>query len=228
MPRTCIFCQGPSSARGHGEHVFPRWINAIFEEIPPIDATQQPEWKRGVIDFVKDERHDQVWSAAEIASLTTKHVCNACNTTWMSKLEGEARPLLTPMIRGQGRKLTQAQQLVAAQWATKTVMVAEPTLDSDEGDHFSDDERRSIMLGTIPGSLLIFAAGIVDQIPPARYSCVRTQFSRGEDPIFVASIHTLQIHTLVLQVIRRDPPPPVYGALKTVATPAVDPVRRTG
>jgi hypothetical protein len=43
-----------------------------------------------------------------------------CNTGWMSRLESQARAILSPLITGQSVTLTVAEQHTAAFWAAKT------------------------------------------------------------------------------------------------------------
>jgi hypothetical protein len=145
-------------------------------------------------------------------------VCHNCNTGWMAKLEALAAPLLTPMISGRPTSLNPVEQIVAATWATKTVMVAEPTLGREE--NFPLDQREIVMrYRRPPGLLRVRSAAIEGPIPPARYACVRVQVNRDGEHFFQLHLYTLQINTLVLQVMRPHPPPPNYGALKRWAVP---------
>ena len=213
MARKCIFCGGRAGSR---EHVFPDWLNRVFDELPPpVSAADPPRWGQGTVDLRSGTRQDRSWGAKEIASHITKVVCHSCNTGWMSRLEGRAAPLLTPMIQGRPTALSQADQLVVATWATKTAIVVEPTL--NKPDHFPPDQRQIVMNeDRPPGFLRIFAAAIEDLIPPIHAGALLAQVEGG--PVtFRVHFYTLQINTLVLQVIRPDPQPPVYSALGEVS-----------
>jgi len=140
MARECIFC---GERAGSGEHVFPDWLNAVFGQLDwdQPDPGLPPSWSRGVQDFRSGFAHHHEWSASQIATLRNKKICHSCNTGWMSNLEGASAPLLTPMILGRPRTLTQKEQLIAATWATKTVMVCEVSMNSDEGLFRKEDRR---------------------------------------------------------------------------------------
>jgi hypothetical protein len=199
--------------------MFPDWINRVLEHLPPMVPTtdQPPQWSQGTVDYTSGARMERRWGAAQVASITSKMICHECNTGWMADLEGRSAPLLTPMILGQPHSLTQADQLTAALWTAKTVMVMEPTLGRQ--DNFPPDQRQAVMRGYVPGHFRVFAAAIEDQIPPLRFSCVRSEVERAGLPFVKLHFYTLQINTLVVQLLRGDPPPPRYGALEEVAHP---------
>ena len=157
MARKCIFCQ---ERPGSHEHIFPDWLNGVF----PVEDTDDdlPEWARHRAGF--DGVTLQTWSAAEIASLTTKLVCHECNTGWMSTLESAASPLLEPMMTGHPRKLNVEQELVVATWATKTVMAIEPSL--TKHDNFSIEQCRIVRdQGRPPASVEVSVAAVEGPIP---------------------------------------------------------------
>jgi hypothetical protein len=69
------------------------------------------------------------WSESEMETRTfqarpfaqrVRHVCTGCNVGWMSSLEEEAKPVLTPMIQGRGKELHAGDQRQVATWAFKT------------------------------------------------------------------------------------------------------------
>jgi hypothetical protein len=218
VARECIFCEGRA---GSGEHMFPDWLNPVLEQLPftPMPTPQQPQWARGVVDFRSGESFDQSWEVSEIASLRNKKLCHGCNTGWMAQLEDRAWPLLTPMILGRAHGLTQDQQITVATWATKTVMVMETAMGGPP-EYFSQEQRKIVMEhDRPPGLLRVRAACLEGPIPPLRYSCARLQIQREGVDFFEIHLYTLQMNTLVLQVIRPHPPPPNYGALKELAVP---------
>ena len=55
-------------------------------------------------------------------SLTIPNVCSVCNNEWMSQLEDDTIPILTPMIEGRARQLSAADQCVLFAWAMKTAL----------------------------------------------------------------------------------------------------------
>jgi hypothetical protein len=134
-------------------------------------------------------------------------------------LESRSAELLTPMIQAHPHTLAMPEQIVVATWATKTAMVIEQTLGG--GRYFSLDQRQHVMNhDSPPGLLRIVAAAVEGEIPPLGYRCVRAEVEDNGAHVCDLHLYTLQIHTLVLQIVRPDnPPPPNYGALKTLAVP---------
>lgn len=215
MARRCIFCDSKSGSR---EHILPDWLNRVFEGLPPpVDPDEQPRTARGVVDFQTGTHFQRSWGATEIASHVTRLVCHDCNTGWMSRLEGRSAPLLTPMIEGHPTTLSQDEQLIVATWATKTAMVLELAI--DKPGHFSAEDCRLVMPphDRPPGYLRIFAAAVEGLIRPWDAGALVAHVQGGGQDILV-HIYTLQINMLVLQVIRPDPPPSVYGALNSIPT----------
>jgi hypothetical protein len=63
------------------------------------------------------------WSSRPFAT-TVKMVCAACNNGWLSQLEGVAKPIIAPLILGEGRRLPYEDQAVIAAWTCKTGLVS--------------------------------------------------------------------------------------------------------
>jgi hypothetical protein len=68
---------------------------------------------------VEDHRE---WQPDEL-NLTVKRVCRECNNEWMSVLEGKARRLLRPMIKGHPSLMAEASQATVARWCAKTALM---------------------------------------------------------------------------------------------------------
>jgi len=92
------------------EHVWPRWIANVLPGDGPLVFSRK----------ASGELHARRWKAPGL-NVTTKHVCASCNNGWMSTLEAEAKPLLSPMIEGKRMGLSAREQKLAATWAAKTV-----------------------------------------------------------------------------------------------------------
>ncbi len=203
--------------------MFADWINTVLDQIPfDLTGDEGPRWERGGTDFRTGDTFSHAWGATEIASLRNKKLCHDCNTKWMADLEGRARPLLTPMILGRPHTLNPDQQITAATWATKTVMVLETAMgdSSDPEDLFPADQREIVMdHDRPPGLLRVRAAALEGLLAPLRYGCCRLLVQREGVDLCHLHLYTLQINMLVLQVVRPDPPPPNYGALKELAVP---------
>lgn len=110
-PRRCAFCGG---RRLSGEHVFPKWMQDVLKEPGKLTYSRINEATGRV----------QTWD--DMAFKTkVDHVCHSCNHGWMSDLEGESKPILTPMLLGQPADLQPAAQEVVATWSIKTALVAQ-------------------------------------------------------------------------------------------------------
>jgi hypothetical protein len=136
----------------------------------------------------------------------------------MADLEVAAQPLLTPMMMGQPVNRDPAQQLVVATWATKTVMAIEPSLTHDENFPPSLCEIVRTQ-GRPPASVEVVAGAVEGPIPPMGFSAARVQMEINGAPFIKYHFYTLYLGTLVLQVLRPDPPPPNYGTLERMTVP---------
>ena len=90
----------------------PEWLQDVLPSDEPVVHTrgvggvETPPWE-------KKPFREQSWV-----------VCEGCNHGWMSKLEGEAKPLLTPAITRSGAcDFDLRAQWIAARWAAKTCYV---------------------------------------------------------------------------------------------------------
>jgi hypothetical protein len=212
MARECIFC---GSDAGSNEHLFPDWLNELF---PVKKGDPDVELARHIANESGVER--TTWGAREIASATTKQVCHNCNTGWMARLEGMARPLLTPLTQGHAGDLNAEQQIVIATWAVKTAMVCEATL-SEMADNFTDDERSLLREQCRPpASVAVVIAAVEGQIAPMHYSAAKARMLVGTAEAARFHVHTIQVGPLVLQVVRRVPPLPNFGTLESSSLPS--------
>lgn len=209
--RKCIFC---GAAARSGEHLFPDWFNSIF----PVDpATEKPKLARHQASA--ERVATQSWSSVEIASATGNIVCHDCNTGWMSQLESRAKPVLGPMMQGHERTLNVNDQLLIATWACKTAMVHEAALRTDE-NCFSDSERSVVRRDDRPpASVEVSLSAVIGSIAPVSYSCVSVGAEVGREQRLRFHFHTIQAGPLVVNIVRRDPPPADYGSLGSRATP---------
>jgi hypothetical protein len=208
--------------------MFPDWLNALFPIDREIDGDGEWEQRMGwtpasgiEVDGAAEGQLQRSWLASQVASLTTGHVCHGCNTGWMADLEAEARPLLTPMITGHAQALDQVQQITVATWATKTVIVMESAFPGEDEGRFTPEERRIVMDSRHPpGAVRVFAAAIeAAAIPPMTYWTTHSRIERNGQFLCDLHLHTVQVGTLVLQVVRSTPTPPTFGAWQQRAEP---------
>lgn len=101
------------------EHVAPQWLRKLFPDLSDVEYERAFQVAGGEI-----EAHRRPGVPFD---QTVKDFCRACNEGWMSALEQEVEPILTPLIRDQPRTLDAIQQERIAVWATKTVLAFGPT-----------------------------------------------------------------------------------------------------
>ncbi len=108
IKRRCVFCGGgPVSV----EDVWPKWIKRLLKD------------RLTDTSFVVEQGDGKKRETPELDA-TVKRVCERCNNEWMSLLEEQAKPILTPMIMGEiPVRLTPASQLILATWAVKTALM---------------------------------------------------------------------------------------------------------
>lgn len=106
----CAFCGGsPTTA----EHVWAKWISEALQ-------------RRG--SFLMQSEH----GPRRLSSINvTVPVCVTCNNRWLSVLENDVRPVLAPLVRGEGeRVLSVRDQHLLATWAVKTALAFDLSTDS--------------------------------------------------------------------------------------------------
>jgi hypothetical protein len=122
------------------EHIFADWMNQVF----------QPTNGRYEITYWHERRgHEpREWSKQkQRISEVVATVCRACNNGWMSQLETQSKPLLTPlMMDAAAITLASADAITLAVWAAKTVGVIEDV----EGRQVMTDMHRDLIKAGVP------------------------------------------------------------------------------
>jgi hypothetical protein len=99
--------------------MFPRWLNEVIpgqlERL--LDVQEKQETETGI--------RRREWQRTGPAKETVRSVCEGCNKGWMSRLEDCAKPVLSPLIRGESAALKGVELVLVAAWATKTATVIE-------------------------------------------------------------------------------------------------------
>lgn len=116
--RTCWFCGAPGPLTR--EHVVPLWmVNALTGQ--------------GLLDHAYAEPGATVpthtWSHVA-PDFKVKVVCGDCNNGWMSKLERDARPIVTSLMSGSPTIIDPADAARLGRWGAKTALLfqaLEPT-----------------------------------------------------------------------------------------------------
>lgn len=106
----CVFCGEPRKLT-HG-HVWPEWIG---EELG-LEAPYHIE----LLQHVYSEREDQPPSfhrrvrQGHATSRKPRNTCGECNSGWMSKIEGAAKPIGLPLMQGSSLILRPVDQMLLA------------------------------------------------------------------------------------------------------------------
>lgn len=131
--RRCIFCDAEIEASAPPEHVIPQWIcraypNAMFTT----------------------KHLDGRTITSKVLEITVETVCKDCNHHWMSDLETQASPMLKPMLKGGTQGLSIEQQVLIAQWATKTAMTLDQTFPVVRERIFTAEQCKQLMERKLP------------------------------------------------------------------------------
>jgi hypothetical protein len=114
--------------------------------------------------------------------------------------------------------MTTLEQLTVATWATKTVMAIEPSITSE--DNFPASVCRIVKEHSRPpASVEVSLAAVEGPIPPMGFSCARVHMQVNESPFRDYHFYTVFFGTLVIQVLRPNPPPADFGTLERMVVP---------
>ena len=147
--RHCIFCGGEGLSK---EHFYSDWMRDLVREDNP-----------STYEVGLTESHPKTGTSLDTlskrpGSLTSKKfrvVCRACNHGWMNRLEADARPLLTSLIRDEQFELDQAKQQILARWISTKVITAE-NANPAKAVTPPNDRRALMAQGTIPAYFRIY------------------------------------------------------------------------
>lgn len=90
---------------------------------------------------ISDEKRD---FQGHVVNKRIRVVCKACNNGWMSRLEEDAKPILTPLILGSSGILDAEMQLTLSRWIMLKVMVGE--FNKRDEVVLSNEQRRTFMV----------------------------------------------------------------------------------
>ncbi len=109
MARVCIFCG--NTEKLSGEHILPDWLSKKFDK--SIIG----------INEVRGDNLNRSWTKSIFQDRLHK-VCETCNHGWMSKLEADAKDILSELIFTHEQVvLDEYQQQTLSLWAQKTLLV---------------------------------------------------------------------------------------------------------
>jgi hypothetical protein len=135
----CVFCRkdGPLS----DEHVFPKWLQPHLAPDGEDGTHRRLIFRAGETEVAEHAYRGQP------ATQVVKAVCKECNEGWMGRLEGEAKPYLLSMVRGNTRSYYRQGQTLIASWFVKTALVAgskfKPSLPTEFYSAMFEDHRPS-------------------------------------------------------------------------------------
>lgn len=112
-PTGCYWCGATPLSR---EDLIPQWLLAVLAEISPSADGFNSAW-----DYVDRTGDTSRTFPQRRPEIVVRSVCEPCNNGWMSDLEARTMPVLGPLVRGSGARLSIDDQLVLACWAAKTV-----------------------------------------------------------------------------------------------------------
>ena len=150
--RKCIFC-GEGGTRGNPmteEHLWPEWMHPCLPQVSA--AKTQAGHHRVRLGEVIAERKIR---EGHVFKKRFRLVCKQCNSSWMSGIEDDAKPILIPMLEGRSITLLKNSRITLATWIALKVMVSESIESSDAV--INQDERSEFKVArTIPRRLRIW------------------------------------------------------------------------
>jgi len=139
--RKCVFCEVNNA--NSREHFYSGWMHDLLPLGP--EGTYSGEF---IEEHPKTREVGKRYKRVKPGELFTKKmkvVCGQCNNGWMSQLDEAAKPLLTPIIKGEAVTLDAAGLEIIARWATLKAIVSE----HDAGSTFVTpiEDRKAFMGG---------------------------------------------------------------------------------
>ena len=115
MGNSCLFCGAKGARSLSNEHVIPQWLLRHLD-LPADDMLFQGVASSTTEKLVQPPRIHSSFNFVQ------GHVCEECNTGWMSRLEGIAKPVLIPLIDNETRieSLSSADADIVGKWVVKT------------------------------------------------------------------------------------------------------------
>jgi hypothetical protein len=167
--KSCLFCgctlysKKTKTGGKSNEHIIPKWL---MEYLGVPNMTITPTVTEVASGRIVDLRKHAV------SAFVAGTVCGTCNNGWMSRLEGDTKPVLIPLIEDPRRleNLDQKRRALIARWALKTAaMLNRASAYSAPGNSMSrpvpDDHLRKIMNGGCPSGVVVVGCGYASSKP---------------------------------------------------------------
>lgn len=184
--RKCIFCGGNVNSK---EHIYSRWTHDL---LPRVEGSSYNEDFHTFKDPKSFGTVEVKSRPGDVATKKVRAVCTACNNGWMNRVEGLAKPILTPLIKGESITLNLDSQSIIARWITMKIIVCEYTQENQSLTSLV--ERQALMSeGQIPSYYRIYAC--------PQHSGWSTAFNR---------------HTAIASKDMSGPRPPLDGLARNI------------
>lgn len=200
-----MFCQSDSNKITR-EHIIPDWINEF--------AKKYAHFRN---EIVRDDGEILHTYGSSKFDGKINDVCEVCNSTWMSIIENEVKPIFLMMLNNKNFVLDRKKQNRISLWAIKTALVAnynnpspeQPIVPKDAYVSFfeapNDFNRTTVTLGYSPvtGTLGELTATIRVMngqnlsVPKELHEIAKVQKAAGKTIYGV----TIQLFNIVLQVV---------------------------
>ncbi|TIX48805.1 hypothetical protein [Alteraurantiacibacter aquimixticola] len=193
-PRKCIFCGENANSQ---EHIWPTWLHDLLGPPPDNVRHNRQNFSYHPCDGTKvtgptDRQGDQ-------RTIRIRTVCNVCNNGWMNRLEGEVRPILTPIITGEKTTLNRGHVETLSRWISLKVIIAE---NEDPAIALTPqvDRERFWKDGTIPEYFRLYVAHNIgeQQMFYLRHSHCVAYSEGGPNPPLDGTAKNVQFVTLVV------------------------------
>jgi hypothetical protein len=165
--KSCLFCgcifRSKQAGRKSNEHIIPNWL---IDYLDVRGITITPTVTEVASGRIVDVREHAV------SAFVAGTVCGACNNGWMSRLEGDTKPVLIPLIEDPRRleALDLNHRELVARWTAKTAaMLNRASAYSAPGNSMSRnvpvDHLREIMRGRCPSRVAVVGCGYASSKP---------------------------------------------------------------
>lgn len=134
--KLCIFCGQPA---GNREHIVGKWL---LNDLNLYSI----KTKLGFGNQTKTGEMDEIVEPCQLGGCVTDEVCASCNNGWMSGLESEVKPLLSPLLAdpwpANDRPLFAAlfvKSYIISQWLLKTACTFGTKVSCDVPDYIRSE-----------------------------------------------------------------------------------------
>jgi hypothetical protein len=118
----CIFCGSNGLTK---QHVWPNWLKNVI----PISSVSRTQ---SLTRFYGNEKNilihpDSSYKQGGLWSQKIRNVCAKCNNGWMSRLEEDAKPIISSLINNEEFTLDEGSQRIISTWVAVVSIMAEFT-----------------------------------------------------------------------------------------------------